>query len=128
MLLSLGAVMFCVFMAPAAAGSGIPMVKCYLNGIKIPNVVRVKTLIAKVLGLSLAVSGGLACGKEGKFTDYLVFKRSIAKPVIFEFMYRSNDSQWFDYCSRYKSGCELFHEIRSWRNTTLTNKSSSRNK
>jgi chloride channel 7 len=50
---------------PAAAGSGIPMVKCYLNGIKIPKVVRIKTLIAKALGISLAVSGGLACGKEG---------------------------------------------------------------
>jgi len=36
-----------------------------LNGIKIPKVVRIKTLIAKALGISLAVSGGLACGKEG---------------------------------------------------------------
>ena len=63
--LSLGAVCLCVFLAPAAAGSGIPMVKCYLNGVKIPNVQRIKTLIAKVFGLCLAVTGGLACGKEG---------------------------------------------------------------
>ena len=65
MVLSLGAVSLCVFLAPAAAGSGIPMVKCYLNGVKIPSVVRFKTLIAKVFGLCLAVTGGLACGKEG---------------------------------------------------------------
>lgn len=54
-----------VFLAPAARGSGIPMVKCYLNGIKMPEVVRVKTLIAKVFGVAFAVAGGLACGKEG---------------------------------------------------------------
>ena len=65
MLLSGGAVALCVFLAPAASGSGIPMVKCYLNGVKIPKVVRIKTLIAKVLGRCLAVTGGLACGKEG---------------------------------------------------------------
>jgi chloride channel 7 len=41
------------------------MVKCYLNGVKIPNVVRFKTLITKMFGVALAVSGGLACGKEG---------------------------------------------------------------
>ncbi len=50
-------------MKPAARGSGIPAVKCYLNGIKIPFVVRFKTLVAKVFGIAFAVSGGLACGK-----------------------------------------------------------------
>lgn len=41
------------------------MVKCYLNGVKIPKVIRIKTLISKVFGISSAVLGGLACGKEG---------------------------------------------------------------
>lgn len=54
-----------VFLAPAARGSGIPMVKCYLNGIKMPEIVRFKTLIAKMFGVAFAVAGGLACGKEG---------------------------------------------------------------
>jgi chloride channel 7 len=54
-----------VFLAPAARGSGIPHVKCYLNGIKIPFVVRFSTLVAKVFGVASAVLGGLACGKEG---------------------------------------------------------------
>ncbi len=48
---------------PASRGSGIPMVKCYLNGIKIPQVVRFKTLVSKMFGVAFAVSGGLACGK-----------------------------------------------------------------
>ncbi|KAL8597461.1 hypothetical protein ACOMHN_050959 [Nucella lapillus] len=50
---------------PCAAGSGIPQIKCYLNGVKVPRVVRIKTLIAKVIGVICAVVGGLAVGKEG---------------------------------------------------------------
>ncbi len=43
--------------------------KCYLNGIAIPHVLRLKALIAKVLGVIFAVSGGLAVGKEGKIME-----------------------------------------------------------
>ena len=45
--------------------SGIPQIKCYLNGVKIPEVVRLKTLIAKSVGIVCSVVGGLAAGKEG---------------------------------------------------------------
>ena len=41
------------------------MVKCYLNGIKIPKVVRLKTLVVKAVGVVTSVVGGLAGGKEG---------------------------------------------------------------
>ncbi|XP_037545453.1 H(+)/Cl(-) exchange transporter 7 [Nematolebias whitei] len=50
---------------PIAGGSGIPQIKCYLNGVKIPRVVRLKTLVIKVLGVICSVVGGLAVGKEG---------------------------------------------------------------
>ncbi|KAJ8021349.1 Chloride transport protein 6 [Holothuria leucospilota] len=50
---------------PIAAGSGIPEIKCYLNGVKVPHVVRLKTLIAKAVGVLFSVSGGLFVGKEG---------------------------------------------------------------
>ncbi|KAK5598760.1 H(+)/Cl(-) exchange transporter 7 [Crenichthys baileyi] len=60
----LGAVMV-AFFEPIAAGSGIPQIKCYLNGIKIPRVVRLKTLVIKVCGVICSVVGGLAVGKEG---------------------------------------------------------------
>ncbi|XP_078237676.1 H(+)/Cl(-) exchange transporter 7 [Pogona vitticeps] len=53
------------FIEPVAAGSGIPQIKCYLNGVKIPHVVRLKTLVVKVCGVILSVVGGLAVGKEG---------------------------------------------------------------
>lgn len=50
---------------PVAAGSGVPFVKCYLNGVKVPRVVRIKTLVVKVIGVITSVVGGLAGGKEG---------------------------------------------------------------
>ncbi|KAF5271224.1 hypothetical protein FQA39_LY08231 [Lamprigera yunnana] len=53
------------FVEPVAAGSGIPQVKCYLNGVKVPQVVRIKTLIVKSVGVVCSVVGGLAGGKEG---------------------------------------------------------------
>ncbi|GJN01548.1 hypothetical protein PR202_ga18822 [Eleusine coracana subsp. coracana] len=36
-----------VFVAPAAAGSGIPEVKAYLNGVDAPNIFSLKTLMVK---------------------------------------------------------------------------------
>uniref|UniRef100_A0A1B6CCK6 Chloride channel protein n=1 Tax=Clastoptera arizonana TaxID=38151 RepID=A0A1B6CCK6_9HEMI len=53
------------YVEPIALGSGIPQVKCYLNGIKMPRIVRIKTLFVKSIGVVSAVVGGLACGKEG---------------------------------------------------------------
>lgn len=51
------------YVEPIAAGSGIPQVKCYLNGVKIPRVVRIKTLLVKSIGVVCSVVGGLAGGK-----------------------------------------------------------------
>lgn len=66
------------FITPVAKGSGIPEIKCYLNGVKVSHVLRLKTLAAKAIGVMFSVrfvicfvatsdmrSGGMACGKEG---------------------------------------------------------------
>ncbi|KAL5020976.1 hypothetical protein ScPMuIL_000131 [Solemya velum] len=50
---------------PVAAGSGIPYIKSYLNGVKIPGLLSLRTFVAKTLGVVLSILGGLACGKEG---------------------------------------------------------------
>jgi chloride channel 7 len=50
---------------PAAAGSGIPEVKAFLNGINLNRVIRIKVLYLKVIGMILSVSAGLPLGKEG---------------------------------------------------------------
>lgn len=54
-----------VWWEPVSGGSGIPEIKCFLNGIDLPRVVRVKTLIAKVVGVTFSVASGLPVGKEG---------------------------------------------------------------
>ena len=54
-----------LFIEPIAGGSGIPEVKTYLQGCRIPRMLRVSTLTCKALGVLCSVSGGLVCGKEG---------------------------------------------------------------
>ena len=56
---------FMVFMEPLAGGSGIPEIKCFLNGINISRIVRIRTLTCKVIGIIFACSAGLPLGKEG---------------------------------------------------------------
>nr|XP_043627689.1 chloride channel protein CLC-d [Erigeron canadensis] len=51
--------------APAAAGSGIPEIKGYLNGIDTRGILLFRTLIGKISGSIGSVGGGLALGKEG---------------------------------------------------------------
>uniref|UniRef100_W8B6A7 Chloride channel protein n=1 Tax=Ceratitis capitata TaxID=7213 RepID=W8B6A7_CERCA len=53
------------YVEPITAGSGMPQVKSYLNGVKIPRIVRIKTLAVKAVGVVTAVVGGLVGGKEG---------------------------------------------------------------
>ncbi|KAG8002376.1 Chloride transport protein 6 [Nibea albiflora] len=50
---------------PVAAGSGIPEIKSYLNGVKIPGIVRLRTFLCKAAGVLFSVAGGLFVGKEG---------------------------------------------------------------
>ncbi|CDS39531.1 H:Cl exchange transporter 7 [Echinococcus multilocularis] len=59
------AVVMTVFVAPVAAGSGIPQIKCYLNGLNVPFILRARTMMAKAVGVILTVCGGLLVGKEG---------------------------------------------------------------
>ena len=54
-----------VWIEPASGGSGIPEIKCFLNGIDLPSILRVKTLICKVVGVAFSVAAGLPIGKEG---------------------------------------------------------------
>lgn len=47
---------FCI--QPVAAGSGIPEIKSYLNGVKIPGIVRLRTFLCKTTGVLFSVAGG----------------------------------------------------------------------
>ncbi len=45
-----------------AAASGLPQLKAYLNGLRVPGLLRFHTLITKVVGITLVVSMGLPMG------------------------------------------------------------------
>ncbi|KAK3007418.1 hypothetical protein RJ639_015191 [Escallonia herrerae] len=51
--------------APEAAGSGIPEVKAYLNGVDAPAIFSIRTLFVKIVGSITAVSASLHVGKAG---------------------------------------------------------------
>jgi H+/Cl- antiporter ClcA len=53
------------YIEPLAAGSGIPEIKCFLNGLNIPRLTSIKTLISKALGIIFSCSSSLPLGKEG---------------------------------------------------------------
>jgi chloride channel 7 len=55
------------YIEPLAAGSGIPELKTYLNGVHLPGLLRVKTLVAKIGGIAFTIAGGVIAGKEGPF-------------------------------------------------------------
>lgn len=60
-LIQIDKITYCMF-----SGSGIPEVKVIMSGFKMPNYLTFKTLVAKMLGLTLAIGGGLPIGKEVK--------------------------------------------------------------
>lgn len=65
LILVLSSVYIITQFAPAAAGSGIPEIKGYLNGIDTHGILLFRTLIGKIFGSIGSVGGGLALGKEG---------------------------------------------------------------
>lgn len=56
LLLALSAACLCAYVAPAAAGSGIPEVKAYLNGIDSDSILAPSTLFVKVIDDSIKQS------------------------------------------------------------------------
>jgi chloride channel 7 len=46
------------------AGSGIPEVKGYLNGVRVVNLINLKTFIGKIISIIFAYGSSLALGPE----------------------------------------------------------------
>ncbi|KAI3446865.1 hypothetical protein Pfo_003530 [Paulownia fortunei] len=63
--LTLFASLITALIAPEAAGSGIPEVKAYLNGVDAPAIFSFRTLLVKIVGSIFAVSSSLNIGKAG---------------------------------------------------------------
>ncbi|KAL2103380.1 hypothetical protein ACEWY4_000248 [Coilia grayii] len=96
-----------VLIEPVAAGSGIPEIKSYLNGVKIPGIVRLRTFMCKVVGVLFAVAGGLFVGKEGPMihSGAIVgaglpqFQSITFKKIQFHFPYFRSDRDKRDFVS-----------------------------
>ena len=68
--------------SPVAAGSGIPQMKTQLTGAKIKNYLSLKTLAAKLVGLTTAVGAGMFIGQEGPFVHISsAVANQVSKPV-----------------------------------------------
>ncbi|KAK1288313.1 Chloride channel protein CLC-c [Acorus calamus] len=65
LVLATAAAAICAYIAPAAAGSGIPEVKAYLNGVDAHSILAPSTLFVKIFGSIFGVSAGFVLGKEG---------------------------------------------------------------
>ncbi|CAA2963711.1 chloride channel CLC-c-like [Olea europaea subsp. europaea] len=65
MILAICAGVLCALIAPAAAGSGIPEVKAYLNGVDAHSILAPSTLLVKIFGSVFGVAAGFVVGKEG---------------------------------------------------------------
>ncbi|UMM18055.1 hypothetical protein L5515_014300 [Caenorhabditis briggsae] len=66
-ILTMFSAIFCQIVSKQAVGSGIPEVKVIMHGFKMENYLTTRTLVAKMVGLTLAMGGGLPIGKEGPF-------------------------------------------------------------
>ncbi|XP_010927804.2 chloride channel protein CLC-c-like [Elaeis guineensis] len=65
LVLAAAAAALCAYVAPAAAGSGIPEVKAYLNGVDAHSILALSTLFVKIFGSIGGVAAGFVVGKEG---------------------------------------------------------------
>ena len=63
--LALVASILVVRIAPAASGAGVALVMANLNGIHVPKLLAVETILVKVLGTACSVASGLPVGPEG---------------------------------------------------------------
>ncbi|CAD7939077.1 unnamed protein product, partial [Amoebophrya sp. A120] len=70
------AAMFCI-PVQAAAGGGIPEVKCMLTGVLLPDYVSRSVLVCKSVGLVLILACGIPSGQEGPFVHICICLLSI---------------------------------------------------
>eukprot|EP00898_Chlorokybus_atmophyticus_P002860 jgi/Chlat1/3575/Chrsp234S03565 len=54
-----------LFVAPAAAGGGVTLVMAYLNGAHVPDFLRPRTLVVKIVGTICSMTSSLPVGPEG---------------------------------------------------------------
>ena len=72
---------------PGASGSGIAEIMGYLNGVNMPKLIGLETLIVKVFGVAIAISAQAAIGKEGPLVHIgTLVGMFVAYYIPFEFL------------------------------------------
>ncbi|KAI4965406.1 hypothetical protein ZWY2020_054664 [Hordeum vulgare] len=82
LVLAAAAAAICAYIAPAAAGSGIPEVKAYLNGVDAYSILAPSTLFVKIFGSILGVSAGFVLGKEGPMVAAFLWRAFFTTAVV----------------------------------------------
>ncbi|KAJ3375528.1 hypothetical protein GGF31_004647 [Allomyces arbusculus] len=85
---------------PSAAGSGMPEVISYLNGLERPRYISFKTLVFKLIGMTLITSSGIYSGYDGPLIHTcailgIVIIRNLKKiPFFAKAYYGLRRSKW----------------------------------
>ncbi|KAL3120730.1 hypothetical protein niasHT_008022 [Heterodera trifolii] len=90
-----------------AIGSGIPEVKVIMNGFMLQNYLSFRTLVAKMLSLTLTLGSGLPVGKEGPFVHMGAIVGTLLSKVTRAWQssaFFSNEGREFEILS---SGCSV---------------------
>ncbi|XP_026822321.1 chloride channel protein 2 isoform X1 [Rhopalosiphum maidis] len=76
---------FVHLVAPQSIGSGIPEMKTILRGVALKEFLTLRTLIAKVVGVTATLGSGLPLGKEGPFVHIASITATLLTKVITSF-------------------------------------------
>uniref|UniRef100_A0A0N5AGE0 Chloride channel protein n=1 Tax=Syphacia muris TaxID=451379 RepID=A0A0N5AGE0_9BILA len=101
------AALFCNIVSKQAVGSGIPEVKVIMHGFVMKGYLTLRTMIAKMVGLTLALGSGLPVGKEGPFVHMGAAVASLLTRATASFRYQaffSNEGREMELLS---SGCAV---------------------
>ncbi|XP_012252937.2 chloride channel protein 2 isoform X4 [Athalia rosae] len=76
---------FVHIVAPQSIGSGIPEMKTILRGVALKEYLTFRTLVAKIIGLTVTLGSGLPLGKEGPFVHIASIVATLLSKLVTSF-------------------------------------------
>ncbi|VDL71969.1 unnamed protein product [Nippostrongylus brasiliensis] len=97
----------CHALGKQAVGSGIPEVKVIMHGFVLKNYLSLKTLVAKIVGLTLTLGSGMPVGKEGPFVHMGAIVASLLNKATSACQYNAFFSNEGRHMEMLSSGCAV---------------------
>lgn len=97
----------CHALGKQAVGSGIPEVKVIMHGFVLKNYLTLKTLVAKIVGLTLTLGSGMPVGKEGPFVHMGAIVASLLNKATSACQYNAFFSNEGRHMEMLSSGCAV---------------------